>query len=173
MSRYGNQYQIARPTGRCAATEQPIEPGMVYMATLSEDPEDEGFIRLDYSLEAWEAGSRPDQLFSYWKNTAPEPNSQAKPIVDDAVVLDIFERLAEDQRPPRIAFRFVLALILMRKRQLKFMGRSTQNDGEIWLMQPRGAPEDLPPIEVVNPHLADDDILEITAQLSEILQSEL
>ncbi len=173
MSRYGNQYQIARPTGRCAATEQPIEPGEVYIATLSEDPEDEGFVRLDYSLGAWESGSRPDQLFSYWKITAPEPNAKAKPIVDDAVVMDIFERLADDQRPQRVAFRFVLALILMRKRQLKFIGRTKQDDGEIWLMQPRGASEDLPPAEVVNPRLSDDDILELTAQLSEILQSEL
>jgi hypothetical protein len=173
MSRYGGQYSIARPTGVCAATGRPLEPGTSCIATLCEHPEDEGFDRLDFSIEAWESGERPAHLFSYWKTIVPSPDAKPNPLVDDAVLMDLFERLAEDDRPQRIAFRFVLGLILMRKRLLKFAGRTGEGEHEQWLLRPKGADADTPPLRVTNPHLNDDDVRELTAQLSEILQGEL
>ena len=96
-------------------------------------------------------------------------------MVDDEVLRDLFERLASDERPQRIAFRFVLALILMRKRYLKFVGRQAVEgeETERWLMRHKGAEPNDPPVEVINPHLSDDDVRDLTEQLSEILQSEL
>jgi len=88
--------------------------------------------------------------------------------------MDLFERLADDERPQRVAFRFVLALILMRKRLLRFAGRKAGGEGETewWLMRPKGVGTDQPPLEVLNPRLADDDVRELTAQLSEVLRGE-
>ncbi len=193
MSRFGTQYQVARPTGVCAASGNPLEPGSTCVAALCERSEDaenaenaenEGFERLDYTLEAWEAGARPERLFSFWKTVVAEPGARRRLFVDDEVLVDLFVRLADETQPRRVAFRFVLALILMRKKLLRFAGRKAAareaagNDAagprapEQWLMRLRGsAPED-PPIEVANPHLDDDDVRELTAQLGEILQSE-
>ena len=92
--------------------------------------------------------------------------------------MDLFERLAEDDRPQRVAFRFVLALILMRKRLLRFVGRKPGADGtggdrvgsDYWLFRLRGGLPDDPPMEVANPQLGDEDVRELTAQLSEILR---
>src|SRR5207253_11002490 len=123
MSRFGTDYHVARSTGRCTATDQPLEPGTLCMATLCERPGDEGFDRRDFLLSAWEAGARPEGLFSYWKTIVPPPDAKPRLLVDDAVLVDLFERLASDERPQRVAFRFVLGLILMRKKQLKFVGR--------------------------------------------------
>ncbi|MHC5001725.1 MAG: hypothetical protein ACYTJ0_01240 [Planctomycetota bacterium] len=173
MSRFGTHYQVARPTGVCAATGEPLDPGAACIATLCERSEDEGFDRHDYSITAWEAGARPDRLFSFWRTVVPRPTEKRQLLVDDEVLMDIFERLAEDDRPRRIAFRFVLALILMRKRKLRFVGRRGAGDEERWLMRPRGGDPDAAPIEVANPRLSDDDVRERTDQLSEILQSEL
>jgi hypothetical protein len=176
MSRFGADYHVARSTGRCSATDQPLEPGTVCVATLCERLEDEGFDRWDFSLAAWESGARPQGLFSYWKTIVPAPDAKPKLLVDDTVLMDLFERLASDERPQRVAFRFVLALILMRKKLLKFVGRSATAGGtgvEQWLMQPKGADPASPPLRVINPNLADDDVREIIDQLSEILQSEL
>lgn len=177
MSRFGAEYHVARPTGRCAATDRPLEPGTTCIATLCESAEEDGLRRLDYSPEAWEDGVRPEGLYSYWKMTVPEPDDKKGALVDDEVLQEIFERLAEDERPKRVAFRFVLGLILMRKRLLKFSGRIEAGiDGvehERWLMRPKGAEPDDPPVEVVNPRLSDEDVRELTDQLSEILQSEL
>ncbi len=174
MSRFGTDYQIAKPTGRCSETGCELEPGSPCIATLCEREGDEGFDRLDFSLQAWEAGARPKRLFSFWKTTVPHPDAKPKMLVDDAVLMDVFERLASDTRPQRVAFRFVLALILMRKKQLKFVGRATDGGVERWLLAPKGASQsDAPPIEVINPSLSDDNVRELTTQLSEILQAEL
>ncbi len=176
MTRFGTDYHVARPTGRCAATGQPLEPGHACIATLCEQPDAEGLERRDYSAEAWADGLRPDGLFSYWRSVVPRPDDARGGLVDDEVLRDLFERLATDERPQRVAFRFVLGLILMRKRHLKFVGRvEAEEDGrpERWLMKYKGAEPHDPPIEVVNPRLSDDDVRDLTDQLSEILRSEL
>ncbi|MCZ6835897.1 MAG: hypothetical protein O7G85_09000 [Planctomycetota bacterium] len=177
MTRFGANYQVARPTGRCAATDEPLVPGNACMATLCENPEDESLIRRDYSISAWEDGVRPEGLFSFWKSVIPEATDKKGALVDDDVLRDLFERLATDDRPQRVAFRFVLGLILMRKRWFKFVGRIEAGvDGvsqERWLMKPKGAEPEDPPLEVINPRLSDEDVMELTEQLSEILQSEL
>jgi hypothetical protein len=178
MSRFGTQYQVSRPTGQCAATGKPLEPGAPCVATLCERTDDEGFDRLDFSLGAWEAGERPERLFSFWRTTVTRPDEKRRMFVDDEVLEDLFLRLADDDRPQRVAFRFVLALILMRKRLLKFVGRtsgderSSERSTEIWLLRRKGAADDDPVVEVVNPRLSEDDVRELTAQLGEILQGE-
>src|SRR5687767_12372161 len=158
MSRYGSEYQVARHTGVCSATGEPLEPGSTCIATLCERAEDDSFDRKDFSLEAWNGGARPEGLFSYWKMIVPPPDAKPKMLVDDQVLMELFERLGSDERPQRIAFRFVLGLILMRKKQLKFTGRSTEDGKEYWLMQLRGPADQVPPPQkVLNPNLADDD----------------
>lgn len=187
MSRFGSQYQVARPTGQCTATGRQLEPGEECVATLCEREEDEGFDRHDFSLEAWNEGERPPRLFSYWKTTVPHPQEKREVFVDDDVLIELFERLGEDDRPQRQAFRFVLVLILMRKRVLRFLGRREREAPESSADSPDAAPQQETwlfeyhskarrtdePMEVINPHLTDDDIRELTSQLSEILQGEL
>lgn len=172
MSRFASDYRIAGFTGVCAATGEPLTPGEVCVAALCEREHDEGFDRKDFSLAAWESGARPDRLFSYWKSTVPEPQSSKRVFVDDEVLMQVFERLGDDEREQRIAFRFVLAMVLLRKRKLRMVGRQTKDDRELWLFKQRLTDES-PAIEVVNPNLTDDDVVELTAQLAEILQAEL
>ncbi|MHC4946867.1 MAG: hypothetical protein ACYTG1_01200 [Planctomycetota bacterium] len=174
MSRFGGEYQVARSTGVCAETGRPLEAGAPCVAALCEREAEEGFERLDFALEAWESGARPPRLFSFWRTTVPEAGQPRRLLVDDEVLVDIFERLADDDRPQRIAFRFVLALILMRKRILRPAGRTTASDGTArWRVRPRGAAPETPPVEVIDPGLGDEDIRELTEQLGEILQAEL
>lgn len=171
MSRFGSQYHVARSTGRCAATDRELEAGESIIATLCER-EDEGFDRHDFAEAAWTDGARPERLFSHWRTTVAEPDDDGRQaFVDDEVLVDLFHRLAEDDREQRVAFRFVLALILMRKRLLRFVGRADAGpDGaEVWLMRQRGQETDTPSLRVINPRLDEDDVHELTAQLGEIL----
>src|SRR5690606_30627423 len=130
-------YDIERPTGTCAFTGRVLEPGEAYMATLVELDEAEqqqspqktrtgaailGFKRVDVSMEAWQQGQRPPRIFSYWKAVVAEPNQKKKLFVDDDVLLNLLRRLADATEPQRVAFRFVLALILMRRKMLRYDG---------------------------------------------------
>ena len=76
-------------------------------------------------------------------------------VIDDAVLVDLFERLAGDERPQRIAFRYILALVLLRKRKLQLVGREQQEEGEIWLLRFRGTEGE--PLEVHNPGIDEDE----------------
>lgn len=173
MSGLGSGYQIGRHSGVCALSEKALETGDEYMATLCEREDDDGFERCDVCMEAWERGDRPQRLFSFWKTAIPDSDAPTRLFVDDDVLLSLFERLAEDERPQRAAFRFVLCLILMRKRLLRYIGRAGEGENERWLMRRRLSDPDDPPVEVVNPRLADDDVRDLTDQLSEVLQGEL
>ncbi len=171
MSRFGVEYHVARPTGVCAASGRILEPGTSCIATLCEVPDDDGLERRDYSTEAWEAG-RQEGVFSHWKTTVPDPNRKQRVLVDDSVLLDLFESLAGDDRRKRRAYRFIVGLILMRKKLLRYVGRTGQGEDERWLMLPRGVPAGSDPIEVANPQLTDEDVRELTDQLGEVLRGE-
>jgi len=180
-------YDIDKPTGQCTFTGRVLEPGESYIATLVDLPEDAperegpsaaarlGLLRLDVAMEAWQQGKRPDNLFGHWKSTVPTPNAKKKLFVDDDVLMNMFVRLADTDQPRRLAFRFVVALILMRKKLLKYESSRQESQGddkvkvEIWSMTPKGATE---PYEVINPNLDEEQIQEVTEQLSEILESE-
>lgn len=175
MSRYGSQYAVGRPTGRCAATDRELAPGESIVATLVER-EDGSLERLDYAAESWPEVDHGDhEPFSTWRTVVPDPGDRQTPFVDDDVLSDLFDRLGDDERPERISFRFVLALILIRKRRLRFTGRVADPGGGrgAWLVRRPGTDPEIPPIRVVDPGLGDDDVHELTAQLGEILQGEL
>ncbi|MDG2200228.1 MAG: hypothetical protein P8K80_03495 [Phycisphaerales bacterium] len=174
MSRFGSQYRVSRSTGVCAATGQPIEPGASCVAALCDD-EEAILQRVDFSLEAWESGERPEGLFSFWKTRMPEHGEKKKIFVDDQVLLDIFERMAEDDREDRQAFRFVLGLILIRKRLFRHDSQRKEADGDrvVWLLRPKGSPPEAPLVEMLNPGIGDDDILSLSEQLGDVLQGDL
>ena len=162
------EYRVGRSTGVCAATGRGLAPGEACVATLWESPGQDGFERRDYSLEAWQAAPNPEGVFGYWRTVVPDPEAKGRVLVDDAVLLDLFESLSGDERRTRVVYRFVLCLILMRRRLLKYAGRKVEGHAEHWLVVPRGAVGQ-EPVEVVNPRLADEDIRDLTDRLGEIL----
>lgn len=177
-------YEIARTTGRCAFSGRAFAPRESYVATLVE--EGDNLRRVDVALDAWNEGKRPDNLFSYWKAMAPEPNAKKKVFVDDEVLMNLLERLTDADQPQRVAFRFVLGLILMRKKLLRYdrTDRRPTSDGapiDWWVVTPKadlskgplGRWDEGRTFEVLDPHLDEAGIRAVTDQLSEILQAEL
>lgn len=210
MSQFNTpSYEIPKTSGQCASTERELMPGEPYYAALVELTEEQtadeaseaskdkaaealralGMCRLDVSIEAWEGGFRPDGLFSYWKSTVPEPNEKKKMFVDDAVLMNLLERLADATEPDRLAFRYVLALILMRKKLLRYDGndpRTAEVDGQEveqtwWKLTPKldlakgplGKWHPDVQLEVLDPKLDESRIEQVMTQLGEILQAEL
>ena len=55
---------------------------------------------------------------------------------------------------------------------LQLTGRKATPEGDVWLMQPRGAGQG-PPMEVLDPGLAEADIVAVNEQLGEILHGDL
>lgn len=159
-------YDIGKPLGQCAVTQQPIEPGTKFFAALRETPT--GFERLDISPAAWEPFDRT-HLLAFWQAVMPEPNKTRKLLVDDTVLCDLFERLADVDEPAKVSFRFVLGLILLRKRLLAYDSTVQEGGRDVWVVKLRGRPE---PLRMIDPHLTEDQVGDVSAQLGQILNSD-
>lgn len=160
------EWDINRPLGQCAGTGKIIEPEEEYFAALVET--DEGLERKDFCAEFWQQ-NQPG-VYCFWKSKMPLPNQKKKMFIDDDMLMAFFERLAAETDPDKINFRFVLTLVLMRKRKLKYDNSRSEDGKEIWQLKIAGRGET---VEVVNPHLTEEKIEELSSQIGEILQVEL
>jgi hypothetical protein len=137
------------------------------MAALRETPA--GFERIDIALDAWPQFDRADVL-AHWQTVMPRPEQKKKLFVDDQVLCELFERLGSATEPSKINFRFVLGLILMRKRMLIYETSRVEEDREIWSVRFKGREERL---DLTNPKLDEQQVQEVSQQLGEILNEEL
>jgi len=164
----GGGYQISRPQGKCAVCGGPIAPEQRYMAALRELPA--GFERVDIDAACWTSFDKSD-LLGYWQSVMPNAQQKKQLFVDDEVLCNLFERLADATEPSKLSFRFVLGLILMRKRLRVYESSRTDAQGrERWQLRPRGRQDSL---EMLNPHLDESQVAQVSQQLSAILNEEL
>ncbi|MEO6437214.1 MAG: hypothetical protein ABIP55_15845 [Tepidisphaeraceae bacterium] len=163
----GGGYDVARPLGKCHVTGEPIVPGDKFMAALRETPI--GFERIDVSLNVWPQFDRKDVL-AFWQAVMPTHEQKRKVFVDDEVLCDLFERLKETDEPPKLNFRFVLGLILMRKKMLIYDESRTVDGKDIWVLHFKGREEKL---DLLNPRLDEAQMAEVSQQLGQILNEEL
>jgi len=161
-----DEWEIDKPLGQCYGTGKKIEYGEEYFAALVET--DQGLARRDFCADYWLA-EKPD-VFCYWKTKLPRPDQKKHIFVDDEMLMAFFERLEQEREQEKINFRFVLALILMRKRRLKYDSSEMQDNKEIWRLRVVGGKET---VDVINPHLDEEQIKQLSSQLSEILQVDL
>ena len=159
-------WEIHKPLGVCSGNGRVIEPGEDFIATLIET--DRGLERKDYTIEYWER-DKP-AAYCYWKSTMPKDDKKKKIFVDNDMLLAFFERLAAETDEEKVNFRFVLTLILMRKRLVKYDSSQTVDGKEIWKVKITGRDETA---DVVNPQLTEDKIEQLSDQLGQILQVEL
>lgn len=137
------------------------------MAALIETPA--GFQRSDTCLRCWDKFDRVN-VIAFWQTQMPRPEQKKRLFVDDTVLCELFERLATVTEPPKLNFRFVLALVLMRKRLLIYESTRKDGDGEIWSVRLKGR-EDI--LDLLNPKLDESQMKEVGDQLSQILNEGL
>ena len=160
-------YDVGRPHGLCAVCSQPLLPDQKLMAALRETPT--GFERLDCMLECWDKLDRSG-IVAHWKTVMPKTEAKKKVFVDDEVLCDLFQKLSEVTEPAKINFRFVLGLILMRKKMLVYDRSEKKENQEIWTMHFRGNEESM---QLLNPQLTEEQMQDVSVQLGQILNEEL
>ncbi len=167
------EYNIARSSRVCKVSGEELQPGQDFMATVVE--QDGQMVREDYSLPAWEDHKRAagENALAIWRTRIPEPTEPArkKTFIDDELLINFFQRLDGTEDETQQAFRFVVALVLMRKKKLTYDRARSNGDGpEVWRVRIKGWDETY---EMVNPNLDEDRIAEVGEQLGEILEGEL
>jgi hypothetical protein len=163
MSRFASNYELGRPTRRCHVTGRELRVGDAYVAALLDQDASAKPLRLDFSLEAWNAEPKPidhDRLIGSWRTHVHAAGEKPKPILDDETMLELFEATGDDEK--RAGLRLVLALMLIRKRILAHEG----NRGTSMLVRHRGTPrEQANMIEVKDPGLDESTIGEVIMEI--------
>jgi hypothetical protein len=162
-----DEWEIEKPLGHCWGTGEKIEHGQDYFAALVET--EQGLQRRDFCTDYWE--QEKPQVFCYWKSKLPEPGQKKQIFVDEQMLMTFFERLAEETEQEKVNFRFVLALVLMRKRRFKYDSSRVQGDTEIWRLRVVGGDKEF--VEVINPQLDEEQVAQLSSQIGEILHVDL
>lgn len=105
--------KLNRPGASCSTTGRPFAPGEVFFSALVRGPG--GLGRIDVTADAWNAP--PENAVAWWRSAYPRVESAAPSLAPVDVLLDVLEEL--DGKPDDAAFRYLLALELVRRRVLR------------------------------------------------------
>jgi hypothetical protein len=157
-------YQIKSLGQECAATGEPLMPGSVCHCVLVRDGE--GSRRLDFSRDGWTGP--PEGTVGHWTRRVPAADTTPRPRDPDDL-MQYFERLHEEANPTREGLRFVLALLLVRKRRLEIEETRPDDDGDLLVLTgTRGEGR----FEVRDPRLDADEIERLQGELDAHLMVE-
>ena len=151
-------FEVQRCTRRCAATDRALDPGDVCYSVLEINGAD--LIRKDFCAEGW--SSAPEAALGWWKSRIPEPTAKKIKLAPNDVLLELFDRLAE--RPDQQDLRYVLTLLLIRRRVLRL--EEVCESGDVMRVY---CPKRDASFEVVVSMPNGERIDEIQQQLSELL----
>lgn len=105
-----------KPSRVCSETGRPFKPGEKIFVVLFEE---KGEIRRrDLCAEAFAATKRPENALAWWSTRLPSNADKKEKLAPNDALTDLFESLAD--RPDEAALRYVLALLLTRRRVLRF-----------------------------------------------------
>jgi hypothetical protein len=155
-------YQIQPNTRRCTLTGRELKPGETFYTALLE--EGGKFLRQDYSSEAWQGP--PAGAFSFWCGRVPAQEESRRPRIDDDLLADCFQRLEGQTEPGRVSFRYVVALLLMRRKRFKFEETRTEAGRELLRLRctRTGAAH-----EVINPRLTEQEMVAVQEEVFKVL----
>ena len=156
-------YEIQRCTRRCAATDRELKDGEVCYSVLM--LEGAAVVRRDYSSEAWPGP--PASAIGWWKTTIIDPRVGRLYWAPNDVMLNYFERLTEESGSEDA--RYVLALLLVRRRVLRVESHERDSDGREILVLHCNRNESQ--YRVVETMPAPERAATIQQQLAELLQT--
>ena len=145
----------------CARTGTEFQPGEMFYTMLIR--EGDVFRREDLSEEAWASRNDNIQPFSFWRSKyEPPAPSRPEPLPrDDAESL--LRRLVAENQPAYANVRYILALMLERKRML----RPVESQDDDMLVYEHVATGET--IVLANPHLSFEQIPAVQKEVSALL----
>lgn len=122
----------------CAVTEQHFTDGESFYTALFPDPESSGYLRKDFSAEGWEnRGEEEANPFSFWGSIYRAPVKEEQVEVTDESPEDLLRRLIEEDEEFTENARYILAVMLERKKLLVEADNQPVGDGIIRIYEHR------------------------------------
>lgn len=116
-------FEVQRCSRRCSKTDRELAPDETfYSALIAEGAE---VVRYDYCEEAWEGPT--ENSVGWWKSRMPGPKSNKIHWAPNDVMLEYFEGL--EGIAEKADVRFVLALLLIRRRVVRMEESGSEGSG--------------------------------------------
>ncbi len=164
--RVPDEWKIQRGEKKCGACGKAFTELEDYFSALYDRGSE--FVRGDFCAACWK-GETPE-MFSFWQTRVPPKEERRKLLVDDGVLVDFFLKLEGATDELKVNFRYILALVLMRKKILKFVDVKRDEAGERLVME---MPKEKSRFEILNPQLSEEKIALLTDEVGKILNVQL
>ena len=128
-----NDWEIKGRGEKCSVTERLFQEGEYFYTLLFQDKQ--GFHRQDWSEEAWSQRNDNIRPFSFWKSKFdPPPPPAPEPLGRDSAE-DLLRRFMQEDAPEHANARYILSLMLERKRILKQLEVRENENGRTLIYQ--------------------------------------
>jgi hypothetical protein len=145
-------------TRTCAATGRALQAGERFWASLTEQAGK--IVRNDFAAPNWPGP--PPNAIAYWTGTVPPADRPQKRTIPDDLLLDCLHRLDGTTDPAQLRFRYVVALLLMRRKRYKF---DDAGPDDLVLRDPKTGDR----VRVRDPRLGDDEIAQVQDEVLAML----
>jgi hypothetical protein len=155
-------YTIQPNSRRCCITGRDLKPGERYYSALLEEAG--RFVRKDFALDAWQGP--PEGAFSYWTGKVHADQGPVKPRFDDDLLEECFHRLDGQLEPSKVNFRYVVALLLIRRKRFRFEQTLIEAGEEKMVLTAARSGEKY---MVTNPRLTDEAMMQVQEEVFNVL----
>lgn len=165
-------WKIKSRSGVCSHTERAFEDEEPFYTCIFDDPESDGFIRRDFSVDSWNelSESLEPRPFSFWKSVYKDKKEVKKEeSMKQNSVEAMLHRMIEEDEPATENARYILALMLERKKILIPTEVNRTETRTLLFYEHR----DTGSVYIVtDPELKLDEIGQIQEEVSELLAAE-
>ncbi len=159
-----NEWEIKSRGNRCSVTERQFADGEVFHTLLFR--EQDGFSREDLSEEAWQARDTSKTPFSSWKSKYEVPPPPAPEALGKQTAEDLLRRFMEEPGDQHANVRYILALMLERKRLLKPIETKEEEGNRLLIYEHRASGE---VFVIPDPRLRLDQIESVQMEVAALL----
>ena len=159
------QYEIPQSSQRCCVSNREIRPGETFYSVVLDTLS--GLERRDYAKENWTGP--PEDALGFWRSRVPEgPVMEKRPkTLSVDMMWHWFEQLEDAQELKRQQLRYVLALLLIRRRALKLQSTEATPEGSYLVVS---RPRSTKTIRVLDPDLSEQQIQEVQEEVTNLME---
>lgn len=154
-------YQIHGPARTCSRTGRELRPGEAVYSVLWE--RDGQLVRQDFAREAWSGA--PAGAVAWWLGRVPVSGVRSRPVIQDDLLVECLDHLAGSDDVGRQRFRYVAALLLMRRKRFQFQDSDRSRRDVMVLRDVKTGRI----YEIPDPHLTEEEMAAARDELFRVL----
>ncbi|MEI6351928.1 MAG: hypothetical protein WCP06_12580 [Verrucomicrobiota bacterium] len=160
-----NEWEIKSRGNRCSVTDREFADGEHFYALLYRE-RGSGFRREDLCEEAWQQRDPKKPPFSFWRTKFELRVPDTSAALAKATAEDLLRHYLQEPGDQHANVRYILALMLERKRTLKPIETKEDNGQRLLIYEHRGSGE---VFVILDPRLKLDQIEAVQMEVAELL----